>query len=125
MKENFGFPSDEFFVSNEIKSFCESLINKKQEKYNAWNQDFEKFKRTSKYEEFKTYKQMEKDALISLDSADITALSAATVSNKLLQLANGAIYDEEKETHVVHSRKLDALHELVEESQNENMLIFC
>lgn len=75
-------------------------------------------------EEFKTYKQMEKDALISLDSADITALSAATVSNKLLQLANGAIYDEEKETHVVHSRKLDALHELVEESQNENMLIF-
>lgn len=75
-------------------------------------------------EEFKIYKQMEKDALIQLDSEDITALSAATVSNKLLQLANGSIYDDEKNTHIIHSRKLEVLNELVEESQGENMLVF-
>lgn len=75
-------------------------------------------------EEFKIYKQMEKDALIQLDNEDITALSAATVSNKLLQLANGSIYDDEKNTHIIHSRKLEVLNELVEESQGENMLVF-
>lgn len=75
-------------------------------------------------EEFRIYKQMEKDALIQLDNEDITALSAATVSNKLLQLANGSIYDDEKNTHIIHSRKLEVLNELVEESQGENMLVF-
>lgn len=90
MKENFGFPSDEFFVSNEVKSFCESLINKKQEKYNAWNQDFEKFKRTSKYEEFKTYKEktipenLEKELLEKISIIDNDA--TRSISGKTLQV---------------------------------------
>lgn len=74
--------------------------------------------------EKKLYKTMERDAVLELGDDTIAALSAAVVSNKLLQLANGAIYDEGGKTHVVHGRKLDALEELREEAQGENLLVF-
>lgn len=74
--------------------------------------------------EKKLYKTMERDAVLELDDDTIAALSAAVVSNKLLQLANGAIYDEDGKTHIVHGRKLDALEELREEAQGENILVF-
>lgn len=74
--------------------------------------------------EKKLYKTMERDAVLELGDDTIAALSAAVVSNKLLQLANGAIYDEDGKTHVVHGRKLDALEELREEAQGENILVF-
>lgn len=74
--------------------------------------------------EKKLYKTMERDAVLELGDDTIAALSAAVVSNKLLQLANGAIYDEDGKPHVVHGRKLDALEELREEAQGENLLVF-
>lgn len=74
--------------------------------------------------EKKLYKTMERDAVLELGDDTIAALSAAVVSNKLLQLANGAIYDEDGKPHVVHGRKLDALEELREEAQGENILVF-
>lgn len=74
--------------------------------------------------EKKLYKTMERDAVLELGDDTIAALSAAVVSNKLLQLANGAIYDEDGVAHIVHGRKLDALEELREEAQGENILVF-
>ena len=63
----------------------------------------------------KAYDEMEKDMLIRLeDDQDITAANAATVAGKLLQLASGAVYDDEKKVHVFHDAKLDALKEIVE-----------
>lgn len=74
--------------------------------------------------EKKLYKTMERDAVLELGDDTIAALSAAVVSNKLLQLANGVIYDEDGKAHIVHGRKLDALEELREEAQGENILVF-
>lgn len=74
--------------------------------------------------EFKLYQEMAKEAIININDEDIPALSAATVSNKLLQLANGAIYDEDKKYHLVHDEKMKALEELIEQSAGENVLVF-
>lgn len=74
--------------------------------------------------EFELYQKMAKEAIININDEDIPALSAATVSNKLLQLANGAIYDEDKRYHLVHDEKLKALEELIEQSVGENVLVF-
>ncbi len=57
-------------------------------------------------------------------TGEISALSAAALTNKLLQFANGAVYDDEKNYHVVHDQKLDALEEIIEAANGENVLIF-
>ncbi len=74
--------------------------------------------------EYKLYKDMERDAVLELEDEDITALSAAAVSNKLLQLANGAIYTDEKEVIEIHNKKLEVLEELIEEAKGEPVLVF-
>ncbi|MDF8247701.1 ATP-dependent helicase, partial [Listeria monocytogenes] len=55
---------------------------------------------------------------------EIVAVNAAVLSNKLLQLAGGAIYDEDKNVQHIHDRKLEALEGIIEESQGEPILIF-
>lgn len=74
--------------------------------------------------EYKLYKDMERDAVLELEDENITALSAAAVSNKLLQLANGAIYTNEKEIIHIHDKKLEVLEELIEEAKGEPVLVF-
>lgn len=71
------------------------------------------------------YDKFEKEQVLALKTGeDITALTAAALTNKLLQYANGAIYDDDKNYHVVHDAKLDALAELVEASEGHPVLIF-
>jgi len=74
--------------------------------------------------EYKLYKDMERDAVLELEDENITALSAAAVSNKLLQLANGAVYTNEKEIIHIHDKKLEVLEELIEEAKGEPVLVF-
>lgn len=74
--------------------------------------------------ELKAYKTMAKEAILQLEESDVVALSAAVVTNKLLQIANGAVYDVEKQYHVIHDKKLDALEELIEQAGKENILVF-
>lgn len=74
--------------------------------------------------EMALYEQMAKEALIDVGEETIPALTAATVSGKLLQLANGAIYDENKKYHLIHDEKIKALEELIEQSAGENVLVF-
>ena len=63
----------------------------------------------------KLYKEMEKESLIELEGADeIVALDAAAVMSKLLQMANGFIYDQAHNSIHLHEAKLDALSEIVE-----------
>jgi SNF2 family DNA or RNA helicase len=69
------------------------------------------------------YKALEKDFLLTLDDADIEAMSAAALANKLLQFSNGALYDECKKFSVVHDLKIDALKDLVEDNAGENILV--
>ena len=65
-------------------------------------------------QERKLYDQLKKDLIIPLEDGDIDAANAASLSNKLLQMSNGAVYDENKETRVIHSRKLEMLEDLIE-----------
>lgn len=70
----------------------------------------------------KNYIQMMKEQVLSLGDEEITALSAAAVSNKLLQMANGAIYTEDGGYKEIHDAKLEALEEIYE--ANKPLLVF-
>lgn len=72
----------------------------------------------------KAYATMERQALIELEDGVVTAGTAAVVSNKLLQLANGAVYDENKQVHEVHEAKLDALEDLLEAANGHSVLCY-
>lgn len=70
------------------------------------------------------YKKFEKDMILAVNSEDkITAMSAATLTNKLLQFCSGNMYDEAKNVHHFHNLKLDTLQEIMDENPNENFLI--
>ena len=69
------------------------------------------------------YEQLKQDLVIELDGQVIDTANAAVLSGKLLQLASGAIYDENGDAIVVHSAKLDALEDLVEAANGQNLLV--
>lgn len=73
----------------------------------------------------KQYKQFERDKVLECLDADgeIVAGTAAALTNKLLQFANGAIYDQDGQAHYLHDVKLDALEELVEEAGGDPVLV--
>ena len=73
--------------------------------------------------ERKVYDQLRTDLIIPLEGGDIDASNAAGLSNKLLQMANGAVYDENSETRILHSHKLEMLGDLVEAANGQPVLI--
>lgn len=74
-------------------------------------------------QESKVYSNLERDMFVKFKDKEIDALNAATLSNKLLQMANGAIYDENKEVISIHDRKLDALEDLIESANGKPVLV--
>lgn len=70
------------------------------------------------------YKQIERDYILNLNDKDITATNAAALTNKLLQIANGAIYDNEKDYHVVYDEKIDKLLEIIDVANGKPVLVF-
>ena len=73
----------------------------------------------------KRYKAFEREKVLECldDEGEIIAGTAAALTNKLLQFANGAIYDEAGEVHELHTIKLDALEEMVEEAGGDPVLV--
>lgn len=72
------------------------------------------------------YDAFEKEKVLQIfedQDEGISALNAAALSNKLLQFANGAVYDEDKNYHVVHDLKIDAVEELIEAANGHPVLI--
>jgi len=69
------------------------------------------------------YEEFEKDMLLDLDGELLTAMSAATLSNKLLQFCSGNIYGEDGQIHHFHDLKLDTLQEIIDSSPDENLLV--
>lgn len=70
------------------------------------------------------YKEFEKERILELEECDLTAASAAVVSNKLLQFANGNVYDDESSVHHVHDCKIEALREIIDTSNGQPILVF-
>jgi hypothetical protein len=69
------------------------------------------------------YGAMKRDLVLPLKGKTIDASNAAALSNKLSQMANGAVYDEDKEIVQIHDRKLDALEDLIEGANGKPVLI--
>lgn len=74
-------------------------------------------------QEKKLYDMLAKDLLIPLEDGDIDAANAAALSGKLLQMANGAVYDENGTAREIHSHKLEALEDLIEAANGQSVLI--
>lgn len=70
------------------------------------------------------YQKLEKEMLLEVDEATIDAGSAAVLTNKLLQLCNGAVYDENRQPVEIHSCKIEAFLELVEGLNGKPALVF-
>lgn len=70
------------------------------------------------------YRKLERDLLLPYQDADVVATTAAVLSNKLLQMASGAVYDEEKGIKLIHDAKLDALEDIVEAAQGKPVMVF-
>lgn len=73
----------------------------------------------------KAYRELERKMVLELpEKEEISVTSAAALSNKLLQLANGALYDDDHGAHEVHNCKVEAFLELIESLQSKPALVF-
>lgn len=73
--------------------------------------------------EWKLYSDFKEDMVANLGDEEIDAVNAAALSGKLLQMANGAVYDSENKAHVIHDKKLDALEDLIEGANGKPVLV--
>jgi len=73
--------------------------------------------------ERKTYDTMKADLVVSLGDEEIDAGNAAALANKLSQMANGAVYGEDKRVFPIHDRKLDVLEDLIEAANGKPVLV--
>lgn len=69
------------------------------------------------------YKKFKKEMVMTIQEKEIDVINAASLSNKLIQLANGSIYDEDKKFYEVHNKKLDKLEEIIESANGKPVLI--
>jgi SNF2 family DNA or RNA helicase len=70
------------------------------------------------------YEMLEREMAFRIGSAEISVAESVQLSNKLLQLTNGAVYDSNRNSPEVHSAKLDALEELIEGANGQPVLVF-
>ncbi|SDJ63497.1 SNF2 family N-terminal domain-containing protein [Alkalibacterium thalassium] len=73
--------------------------------------------------ERKRYEELKRDLVLQLPGGDITAANAASLSGKLSQMANGAVYSDTQEIIRIHDRKLDALEDLIEAANGKPVLV--
>lgn len=73
--------------------------------------------------EWSVYQALKEDMVVDLKDEEIDAVNAAALSGKLLQMANGAVYNEEKKVIHIHDRKLDALEDLIEGANGKPVLV--
>lgn len=72
----------------------------------------------------KAYDKLEKDMLLEIDEDTITAGTAAVLTNKLLQLCDGAVYDVDHKVTEIHRCKIEAFLEVIEQLHGEHALVF-
>ena len=70
------------------------------------------------------YKELEREMVAKLEGKTVDAVNTAVLTNKLLQMASGAVYDENRVVAELHSAKLDALEDLIESANGKPVLIY-
>jgi SNF2 family DNA or RNA helicase len=73
--------------------------------------------------EKRLYERMKAQLVVSLDGSEIDAANAASLSGKLLQMANGAVYDDDGDMKILHDKKLLELGDLIEQANGQNVLV--
>lgn len=73
--------------------------------------------------ERKKYKELKKDLILQLPDGEITAANAASLTGKLSQMANGAVYADDESVLEIHKRKLDALEDIIESANGKPVLV--
>jgi len=73
--------------------------------------------------EWNIYSKFKDDMVTKLGDEEIDAVNAAVLSGKLLQMANGAVYDSENKTHIIHDKELDTLEDLIEGANGKPVLV--
>ena len=115
-------PGAEAEVYDRLADLCMSI--RKEDVLQLPGQIYEDIELTPSAQLLRKYRQFERDAVLEvLDGDEIMAGTAAALTNKLLQFANGAIYDMDGQAHELHTVKLDALEELVEEAGGDPVLV--
>lgn len=74
-------------------------------------------------EERKQYEELKKDLVLNIGQDSVTAQNAASLSQKLSQMANGAVYTDDKKVFAFHERKLDALEDMIEAANGKPVLV--
>lgn len=74
-------------------------------------------------DECRKYEQMKHDLVVSLPGGEVTAANAASLSGKLTQMANGAVYSDTGGIEKIHDRKLDALEDMIEAANGNSLLV--
>lgn len=74
-------------------------------------------------DEMEKYEELKKDLILSTPEHEVTAANAASLSNKLSQMANGAVYTDDKEIIKFHDKKLDALEDIIESANGKPLLV--
>lgn len=74
-------------------------------------------------EEKAKYQALKEELVLQLPGGEVTAANAASLSGKLSQLANGAIYDDDGSVNVFHQKKLDGLEDLIESANGKPVLV--
>lgn len=69
------------------------------------------------------YDRLKKDLIFSTEDNEVTAANAASLSNKLSQMANGAVYSDDESVIQIHDRKLDALEDIIESMNGKTLLV--
>ena len=69
------------------------------------------------------YDRLKKDLILSTEDNEVTAANAASLSNKLSQMANGAVYSDDESIIEIHDRKLDALEDIIESMNGKPLLV--
>ena len=110
-------------VYDQLGDICMSI--RKEDVLSLPGQIYEDIELTPPPALLKKYKQFEREKVLECldDAGDIIAGSEAALTNKLLQFANGAIYDMDGQVHELHTIKLDALEELIEEAGGDPVLV--
>lgn len=112
----------EDLINEKLKDICISLSAKDYLTLPERIDNVRYIKLDSKAQE--RYEELQKEMLLEIDDTMIDASTAAVLSNKLLQLCNGAIYDENRNVIEIHDNKIEALMEIVEAAQGKPILVF-
>jgi len=126
---NGGIPTDyalnedaEEKIYNKISDICISM--KALEYLKMPEIIFNKVEVDLSEKEMKLYRKLERDLLLPLEDSDVDAANAAVLSNKLLQMSGGTVYDEYGDVHQIHDRKMEALEDLIEAANGKPVLIY-